>query len=76
VCVGPSPEMASITREHACGVVTNDFAPATVAAALNALRTEDIDRMKQRSVAASSVYHIDNEMRVLRDCVNRVARLG
>ncbi len=50
VCVGPSPEMARLVREHGCGVVAPSFDPADVAATLNALRPADIDALRAGSV--------------------------
>jgi glycosyltransferase involved in cell wall biosynthesis len=61
-CIGPSPEMARLVREYRCGVVAPSFDPADVAAALNALRPEDIHVMKQGSVGAREVLNAQVEM--------------
>lgn len=56
VAIGPSPEMAKIVREFGCGVVAKDFAPASLARALNHLTSSDIDRMKAGSERAAQTH--------------------
>jgi glycosyltransferase involved in cell wall biosynthesis len=62
VCIGPSPEMARLTRQYGFGVVTQSFDPKEVAAALNALTAVDIDQMKSRAVEARRILNADVEM--------------
>ena len=62
VAIGPSPEMAQVVDAHGCGVVAPDFAPASLAALLNALSSDDIDAMKGRSLAAARVLNAEVEM--------------
>jgi len=62
VCVGPSPEMARLVREHGCGVVAPTFAPAKVSAMLNALSPTDICAMKQGSLRARETLNAQVEM--------------
>lgn len=57
VAVGPSPAMAEQTWLHDCGVVSDDFSPAALAARLNALGTADINRYKQASHRAAQNLH-------------------
>jgi glycosyltransferase involved in cell wall biosynthesis len=54
VVIGPSPEMAAVVNAWGCGIVTRDFSPAALAAALRSLDGHDIARMKERSHAAAS----------------------
>jgi hypothetical protein len=54
VAVGPSPDMAELMREHAIGVVSDDFTPQSFAAMLKRLRPEDIDRFKTNAHRAAS----------------------
>ena len=53
VAIGPSPEMARIVRTYGCGIVTEDFEPETLAAALNALDPAAIAKFKRASHAAA-----------------------
>ncbi len=66
VAIGPSPEMARLVEEWGCGVVAADFEPATLAARLNALSTEDVAALKARShVAARPLSYEGNRETVL-----------
>lgn len=60
VAIGPSPEMGRIVREFECGVVAEDFTPRSLAGALSALTTQDIDRMKKGADRAAHVHHAEN----------------
>ncbi|MCL2122745.1 MAG: hypothetical protein FWH34_01510 [Desulfovibrionaceae bacterium] len=53
VAIGPSPDMASLVKEHGIGVVSEDFTPQSFADILSRLRPEDIDRFKANSHAAA-----------------------
>jgi len=62
VCVGPSPEMANITRDFGFGTVAQSFEPSEVARVLNGLTASEIDRMKMASIEARNVLNADVEM--------------
>ena len=62
VCVGPSIEMARITREYHLGIVANSFEPADVAAVVNGLSPAEIDAMKTRALEARKVFCANHEM--------------
>jgi hypothetical protein len=62
VCVGPSPEMARLTRKFGFGLVTPSFEPVEVAKALNSLSTEDIDQMKLNAWKTRAILSADAEM--------------
>ena len=53
IAIGPSPEMARVVRKYGLGVVADDFAPETLAAALNALDGSAIGAFKRASHAAA-----------------------
>jgi glycosyltransferase involved in cell wall biosynthesis len=53
VVVGPSPEMASVVREHECGLVTRDFTPPSLAEALATLTPARIAAYKRQSDQAA-----------------------
>ena len=69
IAIGPSPEMARIVREFDCGIVADDFAPATLARALNSLTAADVDRMKAGSEKAACVYTAENNAEKVREIV-------
>jgi hypothetical protein len=62
VCVGPSPEMAQLTRQFGFGVVSESFDPFEVAGILNGLSAADIDGMKMQALKARNVLNADVEM--------------
>lgn len=62
VAIGPSPEMARVVAEHGCGLVADDFAPATLAARLNDLTAAEIDAWKRRSLEAARSLNAETEM--------------
>jgi glycosyltransferase involved in cell wall biosynthesis len=74
VCVGPSPEMASLTREFGLGIVVESFDPENVARVLNSLRASDIDRMKLRAIGASKLLNADTEMAKLVDLYRQLLK--
>jgi glycosyltransferase involved in cell wall biosynthesis len=53
VAIWPSPEMAKITQEYNCGVVSDEFSVESMAKALNALSNEDIMYYKMNSDKAA-----------------------
>jgi hypothetical protein len=65
VCVGPSPEMANITRQFGFGAVAQSFEPSDVARVLNYLTASEIDEMKLRAIEARKFLNADMEMRKL-----------
>lgn len=74
VAIGPSPEMARIVREFDCGIVADDFAPATLARALNSLTGADVDRMKAGSEKAAYAYTAENNAEKVREIVKSVLK--
>lgn len=57
VAIGPSPEMKHLTEAWGFGVVAEDFQPKSLAAALNALSSEQIYAMKHCAAAAAQQLH-------------------
>ena len=62
VCIGPSVEMARLTRQYEFGVVAPSFEPAGVAETLNQLTTEEIDSMKKKALEARKELNAEIEM--------------
>jgi len=61
--------MTRIVRQFYCGILADDFAPATLARALNRLTAADVDRMKAGSVKAACVYTAENNAEKVREIV-------
>ncbi len=53
VAVGPSPEMAALTRRFDCGLVAESFEPGALAAALNAITPEQLAGWKRGAHTAA-----------------------
>ena len=62
VCIGPSPEMAAIVRQHGCGCIADSFQPQDVAKALNALDECHIIEMQRAAREAAGVFNGETEM--------------
>lgn len=54
VAIGPSPEMAAIVRRYSSGVVSDDFSPEALAAAINSLDPAAIEGFKRASHRAAT----------------------
>lgn len=72
IAIGPSLEMARLTRAHGLGVIADDFAPETLARALNALDAAAIDRYKHAAHAAAGQLCWENVRETLRGEVERL----
>jgi glycosyltransferase involved in cell wall biosynthesis len=57
VAIGPSPDMKDEVERHGCGIVSDDFEPATMARLLATLTAADIDRLKAGAHAAAAQLH-------------------
>lgn len=53
VAIGPSPDMAAVVQRYDCGIVTDDFRPATLAAAIRALSDARIAEMSANARRAA-----------------------
>jgi len=61
IAIGPTPEMAALTKRHELGVVAEDFSPRTLAKTLNALTRKDVDKFKENAAKAASIYNAEAE---------------
>ncbi len=69
LCIGPSPEMARLTRQYQCGVVGASFEPAEIARVLRQLSAANIDAMKRASIAARAQLSSEHELPKVRQVV-------
>ncbi len=65
VAIGPTANMAKITREHGVGWVADDFEPRTFAAMLNSLTAEDIAAKQAASFKLRETLNAKTEMKKL-----------
>jgi hypothetical protein len=72
IAIGPSPEMARLVGEHDLGVVAETFAPEALAARLNALTDDDIDRFKVNADRVAGVFSAATSRRTLLELVKRL----
>lgn len=59
VIVGPSPEMARLVGEYGIGLVLPDFAPSSLAAALDSLTAEQV--LAWKTASSRSVHELSGE---------------
>ena len=76
VAIGPSPEMAPYVERHALGVVAADFAPGSLARALNGLTADEVATFKQNSHRAAPELSSTPNRRLLEELVARLLADG
>jgi hypothetical protein len=76
IAIGPSPEMAAVVKEHALGVIADDFTPQALAAKLNALTAKDIMRFKHNTDKAAAIYNAEESMKTLKTVLQRALAKG
>ena len=71
VAIGPSPEMARLVRQYGCGTISEEFSPHALAKRLNALSSNDIDRLKEASNSAANELCFEKTASVLLNSIER-----
>lgn len=67
IAIGPITEMAKIVQKHNLGVVADSFAPAEMAARLDALTLSEIDTFKANSAKTAKLLNAEaNAQRLVR----------
>lgn len=61
IAIGPSPDMAEITKEYQCGIVSEDFSIKSLSLELNSLTRAKINTIKQNSDRAAKEFCFENE---------------
>jgi hypothetical protein len=72
IAIGPTPEMASIVKQFANGVVAENFEPASLARELNKLRHHDIIAFKKHSAVAAEQLNAEKNEVVFNGVVEKV----
>lgn len=76
IAIGPSQEMAAIVNEWGCGVVSEDFTPQALAAALSTLTRPTVARMKANADRAARVLTAERNRDTVRDMVYSAVAAG
>jgi Glycosyl transferase 4-like domain len=74
VAIGPTPEMARVVRETGAGLVADDFRTETLAAALNRLTVEDVNRFKRAAHAAAREHSAEGNRKTFLAICRRVLK--
>ncbi len=69
VAIGPSPEMATIVKQHGVGLVADDFSPQALAAEIMRTSPDDIAGFKQNAHAAAPELSAETNASTLRALV-------
>ncbi|WP_173922212.1 glycosyltransferase family 1 protein [Agromyces sp. Marseille-P2726] len=72
VVVGPTLEMARLTRDRGLGVVTETFDEPAIVAALSSLTVEQVDAFKRASDAAAEALSSENQVEVWAAAVDAI----
>lgn len=67
IAVGPSPEMADLTRRHELGIVADDFRAETIVDSLRDITPGEIREWKQNAAAAAHELSFESDSDVARD---------
>jgi hypothetical protein len=73
VIIGPSPEMARLTKRHGLGLVVSDFEERTLRAALDGLRADQVSAWKAAACRAAATLSSGQQAEHLRGIVHRLA---
>jgi glycosyltransferase involved in cell wall biosynthesis len=76
LCVSDLPEMARFVNEHDLGVLVGEATPASIAAALNGLDRDAIDRFKRHSAEAARILDWNREKEVMLRLYDRLVPPG
>jgi hypothetical protein len=72
VAIGPSPEMARLTRQYDLGVVAEDFSPRSLAQCLLCLDYKKIEYYKSQSHKVAHMMSAEQNKKVLLDLVQHL----
>jgi hypothetical protein len=72
IAIGPTPEMAELVKAHNLGVVSQDFTPESLAAAIGKITITELRTYKQNSATAARELNADRNKKKLLEIVARV----
>ncbi len=73
IAIGPSDGMAPLVREHGLGVISEDYAPQSLARLLRSLDHDQINVFKRRSHAIARQYSSEGNRDLLLGLVREIA---
>lgn len=73
VAIGPSPEMAALTRKYGCGIVAESFEPQALAGALSGLDAGRLRALKEASYRAAQSLCFEQDGKVIEAEIRRLA---
>ena len=76
LCVSDLPEMARLVNEHELGLLVPKATPESIAAAINSLDVDAIDRYKRNSLEAARTLDWNREKDVMLGLYDRVVEAG
>lgn len=74
IAIWPSIEMKRVVDEHQLGLVANDFTIDAMAKKLNNLTVEDLNKFKQNSHKAATIYNAENNAEQLKLILSRLCQ--
>lgn len=69
IAIGPTPEMANLVKRYDLGVVSDDFTPRSLAAALSSLTAAQVLHFENQSHKAAADLSADKNKKILNDLV-------
>ncbi len=72
IAIGPTPEMAAIVKRYGNGVVSENFEPQALAAALNELKAEDVLRFKKQSTIAAKELNAEKNEAIFSTVIDEI----
>lgn len=75
LAIGPSPEMAALTKKYGCGVIADSFQAQDLAKALSELSADTVTDFKEASHRAAQVLCFEQDGQILQAEVMRLASL-
>ncbi|MCO7577724.1 MULTISPECIES: glycosyltransferase family 4 protein [Pseudomonas chlororaphis group] len=72
IAIGPSDEMARLTKKYNLGIISDDFSPKNMAHKLSQLTSKDIYRMKESANLAAKDLNGDSTKNFIFDTVKKL----
>lgn len=74
IAIGPTPTMSSFMERYGCGVVSENFSPASFAQTLNALTAEKVTSLKKASHQAARHLNAEKNQEIWQQIVETAIR--
>ena len=74
IAIGPSPEMARLTKQYNLGIISKNFTPKSMAESLNSLTKEQILQYKENANQAAKILNAEREGEKLFRILEEIAK--